>query len=76
MAPKGLLILGGSKSKDEDEDTDETEDKGESLTSMGRKKAAKAVLAAIESSDAGALDTALADHAYACESEGSEEDDE
>lgn len=52
----------GGKSKDEDES-----EGGSMLSGMGRKKAAKDILRAIEDGDASALDKALAAHYSACE---------
>lgn len=54
--------FGGKSSKDEEES-----EGGSMLSGMGRKRAAKDILRAIDDGDAGALDKALAAHYSACE---------
>ena len=63
-----MFKLGGYKKGGEEEAT-ESKDEGESpapLAGMASKKAAKGILAAIESMDPSALDAALKKHYEAC----------
>lgn len=68
-----MMIIGfGKKKGAEDEDEEKSygksdEDEGPSLSGMASKRAAKSIIEAIESGDAGALDQALKDHYSACE---------
>lgn len=77
-------MIGGSAAYAEDEDGSEdgehgfgkppSDKRGPGVMGMGRKRAAQAVLDAIESGDAGALDSALAKHMGMCGG-GSDETD-
>ena len=66
-------MLGGSSAYEDEEEMEGEAPrfggppkKGPGVMGMGRKKAAQAVLDAIESGDAGALDSALAKHMSLC----------
>ena len=65
-----MMIGGGYKSKDEKpsfgKSDDEEESGGGMLTGMAGKRAAKAVMKALESGDVGALHEALKSHYQAC----------
>jgi len=68
-----MMVIGGPMKADKDEksygksEEMESDEGGSDLSGMARKRAAKAVLEAIESGDVSALDTALAKHRKACE---------
>lgn len=68
--PFGKGMIGGKGMSEDEEESGLDEDmpmkQGPSVSDMGRKKAAAAILTAIESGDAGALDKALAKHASLC----------
>lgn len=69
-----MIAIGGPKSDDDDDekpshkygrdDAGEAEERG--ISGMARRRAAKAVMSALESGDVNALDEALAEHYRAC----------